>query len=112
MQGRLRRLAQWRYAVRETALIVVGVLIALDVNAWWSQREDRRDERRYLAQLRDDASANEAILLSSLAEDSASLAALIRFSDALTTGHIPERPSMEIFDVALRYSDPAARRWP
>ena len=103
---RLRNLAQWRYAVRETALIVVGVLIALGVNAWWGQRQDRSDERRYLGQLRDDALANESILQSSLAEDSASLDALIRFGDALTTGRMPERPAMEIFDLALRYSDP------
>lgn len=104
--SRLRRLAQWRYALRETGLIVVGVLIALTVNAWWGQRQDRNRERSYLRQLLTDASANERILQSAIEEDSASLDALVVLSNALHSGQPLSGSPMEIFDVALRYSDP------
>jgi hypothetical protein len=103
---RLRRLARWKYALRETALIVVGVLIALGVNAWWSQRQDRARERLYINQLSSDAGENERILSSAIAEDSASLAALVSLSAALHFGAPPTESAMDIFDVALRYSDP------
>jgi hypothetical protein len=103
---RLRRLARWKYALRETALIVVGVLIALGVNAWWSQRQDRARERLYISQLESDARANERILSAAIGEDSASLAGLVSLSSALRSGEPPIGSATAIFDVALRYSDP------
>ena len=46
--GRFSRLLEplnWRYAVGEVTLIVVGVLIALGLDAWWERGEERNVER-------------------------------------------------------------------
>ena len=41
----------WRYALGEIALIVVGIVIALQASAWWDNLAERRLEATYLAQL-------------------------------------------------------------
>ena len=41
----------WRYALGEIILIVVGVTIALAASSWYEGRKDMRDERRVLQQL-------------------------------------------------------------
>jgi hypothetical protein len=41
----------WRSALRELALIVVGVSIALAAGAWYDERRERADEREILDQL-------------------------------------------------------------
>ena len=48
----------WKSAFRELAIIVVGVLLALGVQAKWEERGDRKREREYLDQLRSDAAVN------------------------------------------------------
>lgn len=63
--NRLRRLLQpvnWTYAVGEISLIVVGVLIALAANAWWTDRGDAARARAYRLQLIADLRASEASL--------------------------------------------------
>ena len=35
----------------ETLVIVLGVLVALAINAWWNERQDREMEREYLVRL-------------------------------------------------------------
>jgi hypothetical protein len=42
---------RWRSAAGELALVVVGVLIALAVDSWRGDRNDRERERAYLRQL-------------------------------------------------------------
>ena len=42
----------WRYAVSEIVLIVVGVTIALAATSWYEGRQERRDELLVLQQLR------------------------------------------------------------
>lgn len=42
----------WRYAVGEVFLIVVGISIALGANAWWENRQERLEERAVLATLK------------------------------------------------------------
>ena len=41
----------------ELLVIVVGVLIALWADQWWSDREDNRTEQTYLASLNEDINA-------------------------------------------------------
>lgn len=43
----------WRYAVGEVLLIIIGVTIALAGTAWYEDREKRRDEISTLKQLRE-----------------------------------------------------------
>ena len=49
--SRLVSAPNWRYAVGEVALIVVGVTIALAGTSWYEGRQDRRDEVLILQQL-------------------------------------------------------------
>lgn len=37
-----------KYALGEIVLVVVGILIALQINDWYQDRLDRRSEREYL----------------------------------------------------------------
>ena len=50
--SRLVSAPNWRYAVGEVALIVVGVTIALAGTSWYEGRQERRDEVLVLQQLR------------------------------------------------------------
>ena len=50
--SRLVSAPNWRYAVGEVILIVVGVTIALAATSWYEGRQDRRDELLILQQLR------------------------------------------------------------
>ena len=49
--GRAASAINWRYALGEIALIVVGIVIALQASAWWDNLAERRLEATYLAQL-------------------------------------------------------------
>ena len=50
--SRLVSAPNWRYAVGEVALIVVGVTIALAGTSWYEGRQERRDEVLIMQQLR------------------------------------------------------------
>ena len=51
-----------RYALGEILLVVIGILIALQVNTWNEWRQERQEEQVVLRQLRDDYRANLAQL--------------------------------------------------
>lgn len=50
--SRLISATNWRYAIGEVVLIVVGVTIALAGTSWYEGRQERRDEILVLQQLR------------------------------------------------------------
>jgi hypothetical protein len=50
--SRLVAAPNWRYAIGEVVLIVVGVTIALAGTSWFEGRQDRQDESLILQQLR------------------------------------------------------------
>ena len=50
--SRLVSAPNWRYAIGEIVLIVVGVTIALAATSWYESRQERRDELVILQQLR------------------------------------------------------------
>ena len=43
-----------RYAVGEIALVVIGILIALQINNWNDDRKDKKSERAYLLNIKND----------------------------------------------------------
>lgn len=50
--------AYLKYAVGEVILVVVGILIALQVNNWNENRKQRAKELHYLANLKNDLNLN------------------------------------------------------
>lgn len=48
----MTRAVNWRYALGEIALIVIGIVIALQASEWWDRKAERRTEATYLAELR------------------------------------------------------------
>ena len=51
-RGRLTGTIDWRYAVGEVSLIVIGILIALAASEWQTARAERRTELALLGELR------------------------------------------------------------
>ena len=41
-----------KYAIGEIVLVVIGILIALQINNWNEERKDRRLEKEYIARLK------------------------------------------------------------
>ena len=50
--GRVVNATNWKYAIGEIVLIVVGVTIALAANSWYAARQERSDEIQVLRQLK------------------------------------------------------------
>ena len=44
----------WRQSVAEFVVIVFGVLAALAIDQWWTEREDRNTEAEYISRIRAD----------------------------------------------------------
>ncbi|MFL6578688.1 MAG: hypothetical protein ACJ8MR_18840 [Povalibacter sp.] len=60
-RSKLATLAQtsWvLYAVRETAIVTVGILIAFGLNAWWENHKESREEGKHLRTLASDFGQN------------------------------------------------------
>jgi hypothetical protein len=49
--ARIFNATNWKYALGEVLLIVVGITIALAANSWYEDRRERRDELQVLEQL-------------------------------------------------------------
>jgi hypothetical protein len=49
--GRIATTMNWRYAVGEVVLIVIGVSIALAASSWWEERQEREEEQAILRQI-------------------------------------------------------------
>ena len=49
----------FKYAIGEIVLVVIGILIALQINNWNEHRKDRKEEVKLLKQLQTDLTANE-----------------------------------------------------
>ncbi len=64
-----------KYALGEIVLVVVGILIALQINDWYQDRLDRRSEREYLLSMMRD-----------LTEDTRELRTAIRSNASLIDG--------------------------
>ena len=47
-----RHAAGWRFVLGEVAITTIGILIAVAVNAWWENRQDRRTELEALREMR------------------------------------------------------------
>ena len=51
------------YAIGEIALVVIGILIALQINKWNEERKDRNLEKEYIGRLKIEMQENEVFFL-------------------------------------------------
>jgi len=51
-----------RYAIGEIVLVVIGILIALQINNWNQERQQRQKEKKILMELKRDLVSNDSIL--------------------------------------------------
>ena len=49
--AKIVRAVNWKYALGEVLLIVIGISIALALDSWWQGRQTRHDEHQILSQL-------------------------------------------------------------
>ena len=61
-----RRRVNWRQAVAEVLLILVGIIIALAVDSWWSDVQEEKEARAYLEALLKDFEQNRRTLVSQI----------------------------------------------
>jgi len=54
----LNREVGWRGALGELVIVIVGVIIALGVDSWWSDRQDRVAEKGHLEALQSEFTEN------------------------------------------------------
>jgi hypothetical protein len=52
----------WTRLIAEGLAIVVSILLAFAIDAWWEQRQDTAEERRILVSLRDEFTEIRALL--------------------------------------------------
>lgn len=55
---RQARAADWFAVALDVLIVIVGILIAFQVDRWWDHRKKLRDEREYMQRLAEDAAAN------------------------------------------------------
>ena len=102
---------RWRRAIRDVALIVAGVLIALAANAWWQARQDQARARDYITQLLADVRENERTLRSAFELDSTTAHGVQRLLSGLDRVPAPPRDSLRVWmqRPPVFYSDPRPR---
>jgi len=88
------------YAMGEVALIVIGILLAVQINAWNQQRQDRMREREYLVRLEDEVTSNLQYFSSSLARNIDARNAINQFATAIVDGSIS---ADSLIETAYRY---------
>ena len=83
------------YAIGEILLVVIGILIALQVNDWYQKQLDRKEEKTILTNLKDDfqKAIEEFNFLNSLRNDIISAA---REITAIDVSNLDQYPSQNI----------------
>lgn len=95
-QGRITRYLT--YAVGEIVLVVIGILIALQVNTWNMARQDRKMETKYLAGLRADLQVDLVNLEAFIADrgsKASSAMLLLKMQDPMT------REEVQVMDSVI-----------
>jgi len=66
VREQIQRIMNWRTALGELIIVIVGVLMALAIDSWWEDRENRLEEAEHLAVLKIEAEQNLAELYATL----------------------------------------------
>jgi len=78
VREQILRFLNWRTALGELIIVIVGVLIALSVDSWWEGRANRLEEAEHLVALRAEAEQN-------LAQLYVKIAGVERFTESTRT---------------------------
>lgn len=95
----------WRHAVGEVLLVALGVLMALAVNNWNSDRQDRRLERDVLRQLRSSLNGDLTILEEVHTAATTRAHRIGALADALHSGGPPGDSADLAFGAVIRFWD-------
>lgn len=93
-----------RRLAADFVIIVVGVLVALGVDAAWEAREERVREAAYLGQLRADLSVTADTLVAAIEVDSLAREGADRALDALNSTRLPPSDSLVTWTIAATNS--------
>jgi hypothetical protein len=101
-------LAGLRWFAAEFVVVVSGILVALAVQSWYSNRRDRSEENAYLVQLERDLALTERVLQDAILEDSTGAAMHGRLLTALSSPNplSPDSARLWLGWEAGWYSDP------
>ena len=81
--------ARWRELPRwliESVVIVVSILLAFGIDAWWDERQDRRDEAEILAGLEREFTEYRARLVAALDRHTVMITAMSELLRAMESG--------------------------
>ena len=67
----------WFFVVVDILVLVLGLLLAFQVDRWWEERKQRRDEQAYLARLWDETGANLRLAAEREARQSSNIAEML-----------------------------------
>jgi hypothetical protein len=93
----------WNYAIGELAIVTVGVLIALGVDQWNSDRLARLEEATYISRIITDIDQDIESLEFQIDAIDRKLESLARVADQLLSGVIPDR--LALFQDAIIGAD-------
>jgi hypothetical protein len=74
----------FKYAIGEIVLVVIGILIALQINNWNENRNSRNQEQTILKALKTEISENQIILAKDLKKHTSALRLLIELSEYIS----------------------------
>jgi len=94
------------YAIGEIILVVIGILIALQINNWNDLRKEKTIERKYLEALKDEYESNLQVLTSTIEENQnlvKQLTELLSFFDGAKLEKTPSKAIAKTIGNTLRY---------
>ncbi len=93
-----------RYALGEIVLVVIGILIALQINDWYQERLDRRTEREYLVSMQRDLAEDTRELRDAIEGNAHLLAGLNETLQMLADPRDDEVWRRDLYIHGLKYS--------
>ena len=90
-----------RYAIGEIVLVVIGILIALQINNWNQFRIDRISEKNIYKDLREELQTNKAIVTNSLVRREAIYAPLKEYMTKLLEDRIDYKDFIELHEKSF-----------
>ena len=94
-----KALGYMRYAIGEIVLVVIGILIALQINNWNEHRKLNIEEQEALINIKQDFSYNKELLLKTINETEAGIQSCLNVLDY--TGNKPKPEREQYFDSLM-----------